>query len=164
MSAYVCVQSAILLSHRFRTHLDLPLRGTDDQQRVVERHRVAALGELMHVGRVWLAQIPISEGAIPTPRHEHVELGDEDHLADGRVVRGDLLHGVRTQVPHLRLVVAARGEHLGAIAVPRAAEERRLVRLRGLGDRLPVLLHVPAANLQGGGVGVRMRVSTVRTH
>ena len=99
----------------------------------------------MH-GRL-LPQVPVPQGLVPAPRHQHVHLLDPRHVPDRRVVPRHLLLRVAPQVPHLRLVVAAPGEDLGPVARPAAGEGRLLVGVRRLADRLPVRLHLPRPHL-----------------
>ena len=67
--------------------------------------------------------------------------------ANRLIVRSDLNEGVGLQIPHFRRFITTGREHFRTVVGPAAAENGRVVLLRGLEHRLSIRLDFPTANV-----------------
>ena len=125
------------------------IAATDDRHGPIDVRAVAFVGQLYGANGSLLPQVPELESLVPAACHDTCVIGTNNVVDDfdGRVVLGDLHKLVGLQVPHLGRLVAGGGEHLGAVVAPCGAEYGRVVCFDRFGQRLAVLLYLPAADV-----------------
>jgi hypothetical protein len=96
-----------------------------------------------------LTRIPVTQRSVPRTRAQEPHLLNPRHVSDWRIVLRDLRRLTTCEIPLLRNLIAPTGEDARAVLRPRAAEDRRLVLGRSLGQRLSVVSHLVAIHLSG---------------
>ena len=128
-------------------NLNLTLRAADDEKRVRHIERVHSLWQLNRERRVRLTRIPVTQRSVPRTRAQEPHLLNPRHVSDWRIVLRDLRRLTTREIPLLRNLIAPTGKDARAVLRPRAAEHRRLVLCRSLGQRLSVVSHLVAIHL-----------------